>query len=219
MAIKNSALTINFYARDNIANAPKTGDSGNFTMRIIKDGGSATAPTNSVSEPDSTNMPGVYELALTASEMNANFITVSGVSSTSDIEIIPVFIQTEQGDIAGLQSTVDDIETDTQDLQTQIGTAGAGLTDLGGMSTSMKAEINTEVADVLKTDTISELTTTPGANPTFERALMMLYMALRNEADSTDSVTRIKNNSGSVVSQATITESASQVTRGKYQDP
>jgi len=44
-----------------------------------------------------------------------------------------------------------DIETDTQDLQTQIGTAGAGLTDLGGMSTGMKAEVNAE-ADTAVTD-------------------------------------------------------------------
>lgn len=41
------------------------------------------------------------------------------------------------------------IETDTQDLQTQIGAAGAGLTGLGGMSTTMKAQIEQEVADAL----------------------------------------------------------------------
>lgn len=40
-----------------------------------------------------------------------------------------------------------DIETDTA----EIGTAGAGLTDLGGMSTGMKAEVNTE-ADTALTD-------------------------------------------------------------------
>ena len=42
-----------------------------------------------------------------------------------------------------------DVETDTQDLQTQVGTAGAGLTDLGGMSTGMKAEVNAEVDTAL----------------------------------------------------------------------
>ena len=36
------------------------------------------------------------------------------------------------------------IVADTEDIQTQIGTAGAGLTDLGGMSTAMKAEVQTE---------------------------------------------------------------------------
>lgn len=44
-----------------------------------------------------------------------------------------------------------DIETDTQDIQTQVGTAGAGLTDLGGMSTTMKGEVNAEVDTALNT--------------------------------------------------------------------
>lgn len=44
-----------------------------------------------------------------------------------------------------------DIETDTQDLQTQVGTAGAGLTGLGGMSAGMKAEVNAE-CDTALTD-------------------------------------------------------------------
>lgn len=46
-------------------------------------------------------------------------------------------------------SAVSAVETDTQDIQVQIGTAGAGLTDLGGMSTGMKAEVEQEVTDAL----------------------------------------------------------------------
>jgi len=48
-----------------------------------------------------------------------------------------------------ISDQLDAVETDTQDLQTQIGTAGAGLTDLGGMSTGMKAEVQTECDDAL----------------------------------------------------------------------
>ena len=54
------------------------------------------------------------------------------------------------------------IVADTQDIQTQVGTAGAGLTGLGGMSTTMKAQVNTE-ADTALSDydppTRAELTT------------------------------------------------------------
>ena len=49
-----------------------------------------------------------------------------------------------------LQGKLGDIEGDTQDIQTQIGTAGAGLTDLGGMSTAMKAEVEAECTDALE---------------------------------------------------------------------
>ena len=44
-----------------------------------------------------------------------------------------------------IDGIVDNILVDT----TEIGTAGAGLTDLGGMSTSMKAEIESEASDAL----------------------------------------------------------------------
>ena len=53
--------------------------------------------------------------------------------------------------IAALDVVVDRVEADTQDIQTQIGTAGAGLTDLGGMSTAMQAEVN-GAADTALTD-------------------------------------------------------------------
>ena len=43
-----------------------------------------------------------------------------------------------------LTTNLDAVEADTQDIQTQIGIAGAGLTDLGGMSTAMQAEVNAE---------------------------------------------------------------------------
>jgi len=48
-----------------------------------------------------------------------------------------------------LDDDLTNIEADTQDIQTQIGTAGAGLTDLGGMSTGMKAEVEAEATDAL----------------------------------------------------------------------
>lgn len=113
MAIRNQALTVNFLAWDTNANVGKTGDSANFTLRLINDGGTAAAPTNAISEPDSTNLPGVYEIALTAGEMDADFVTLGGVSSTANIVIYPLFITTESGDLAVIDGNVDSILTDT----------------------------------------------------------------------------------------------------------
>jgi len=54
------------------------------------------------------------------------------------------------GDWSGFANTTDSLEairdkqTDIETDTAEIGAAGAGLTDLGGMSTSMKAEVNTE---------------------------------------------------------------------------
>ncbi|MHC4302461.1 MAG: hypothetical protein ACYS7Y_34815, partial [Planctomycetota bacterium] len=76
------------------ANAGKTGDNGNFTLRWIKDGTSA-APTNSPSEVDATNAPGVYKITLTADECTCWIGTLCGKSSTADVSIIPLTVAFE----------------------------------------------------------------------------------------------------------------------------
>ena len=89
-----------------------------------------------------------------------------------------------------------------------------------GFSTQQKADINTEMVDVIFTDTIPELSVgTPAATPTMATAMMFQYMALRNESNSTSSLVQVKNNSGTVISQASVTESASQVTRAQFVSP
>lgn len=70
--------------------------------------------------------------------------TVLGITGTGTPDSTP-----SDGVLKEIQDNVDAVETDTQDLQTQIGTAGAGLTDLGGMSTAMKAEVNAEADTAL----------------------------------------------------------------------
>jgi hypothetical protein len=102
MAIKGQSITISYVAWDAGANAYKTGDVANHALRLIKDGGASAATTNSPSEVDATNMPGVYKLTLTATEMTANAIRVSGKSSTANIVLLGFSdIVTEQGVLPG----------------------------------------------------------------------------------------------------------------------
>lgn len=136
MALKNQSLTVNFLAWDTSNNQGKTGDSANFTLRLVKDGGTPAAPTNAVSEPDSTNMPGIYEITLTAAEMNADFITLHGVSSTANISIIPVFIHTEGGNLDATVSSRLAPTTGGRTLDvTTGGTAGVNLGNVEGTLT------------------------------------------------------------------------------------
>ena len=150
MAIKGNGLTINLYAWDTGNNVPKTEDASNISLYIIKDGGSATSATNSITEPTSANMPGIYELELTSSEMDANFITVGGKSSTSNVVIYPVFIQTEQGELSVLETdilstsaNVDTINTnlisvsaDIDNINTNLLLTSADIQSLNDISTS-----------------------------------------------------------------------------------
>jgi hypothetical protein len=78
-------------AWDTSANAGKTEDNANFTLRWIKDG-TAAAPTNSCSEIDATNLPGIYKITLTAAECTCLIGTLAGKSSTAGVVIIPVTV-------------------------------------------------------------------------------------------------------------------------------
>jgi len=95
MATRAVGMTIQYVAWDTSAGAGKTGDVANHTLRWIKDG-TASAPTNSPSEVDSANCPGIYKITLTSTETDCNIGTLAGKSSTSSVSIIPVTIQFER---------------------------------------------------------------------------------------------------------------------------
>ena len=169
MATRGVEMTLTFTAWDAGSSEPKTGDSGNFTLRWVKDG-TASAPTNSAAELDATNCPGIYTLVITSSEADATLGCLAGKSSTADVSLIPTLIQFERlpnaapggsggvptvnasNHVAGSVTTdalVTTVDSVADGLATTLGTAGAGLTDLGGMSTAMKAEVNAEVDTAL----------------------------------------------------------------------
>lgn len=94
---KNKAnQKIPVYAWDSVNKVPKTGDAGNITARISKDG-AAVAQTNDVNptELNSTYNKGVYLFDITQAESNCNMLVLSAISTTTGVVIEPVFIFTE----------------------------------------------------------------------------------------------------------------------------
>jgi len=95
------------------------------------------------------------------------------------------------GSGATIAANLADIEAQTDD----IGVAGAGLTDLGGMSTGMKAEVNAEVVDVVGTDVIPDSVATDGSRPTMRQALLMIARFLM-EKEVTGTTVSVKKEDG-----------------------
>jgi hypothetical protein len=94
------------------------------------------------------------------------------------------------------------IVADTDELQTD--DVPGLIAALNNIST---ADVNTQVADVMKTDTISEMSQqAPPATPTFEEAVMYLYMALRNKIDVTSALKEFHNDSGTVIWKKTLSD-------------
>lgn len=117
-------------------------------------------------------------------------------------------------DIATVDGNVDSILVDTA----EIGTAGAGLTDLGGMSTGMKAEVNAEVDTALATTTYAEPGQgTPAATASLKDKIGYLYKSWRNKKDNDGSTTQLYADDGTTVDQKqTTSESGGTVTKGEW---
>lgn len=95
MASRAQSITVCYVAWDTVNNIGKTGDVANHTLRWIKDG-TSSAPTNSASEVDATNAPGIYKITLTAAECTCDYGTLAGKSSTANISIMPTHVAFEQ---------------------------------------------------------------------------------------------------------------------------
>jgi hypothetical protein len=124
--------------------------------------------------------------------------TLPASIATIDTNVDAILVDTGTtipGTITTLQSTADAIETDTQDLQTQIGNAGAGLTDLGGMSTAMKAEVQAECVDALQ-ETVPDSIPADGTRPNMQQAAYMILQSLTEFAISGTTIT-VKKPDGS----------------------
>jgi hypothetical protein len=97
-----------------------------------------------------------------ASAMHPNIgITMRGTDSAALASILGAAVGASiSADIAAVKAQTGAIETDTG----EIGTAGAGLTDLGGMSTGMKAEVQVEANDALVANNLDHLMKEPTSN-------------------------------------------------------
>ena len=137
----NTAVTVSLVCWDTVNNVGKTGDASNITLRGVRDGTLFTPSDPSITQVDSTNLPGVYKASLTASENNGTFLTLGGKSSSTGCVIIPVSWSNEltgdafarlgapagasvSADIAAVKSDTGATLTDTNELQTDLANGG-----------------------------------------------------------------------------------------------
>ena len=169
--------------------------------------------------PGVADTPDVNAKLLGAAPVTATTSVTFAAASTVAYTTGPVGSVTNNvggsvGSVTGDTKQTADVAT----LITTVGVAGLGLSDLGGMSTAMKAEVNVEVADVIKTDTIADLAQgLPPATPTFEEAVMYLYSALRNSgiADKTAGEKQFHNDAGTLIWKKAVTKTATDYTEAK----
>lgn len=94
--------------------------------------------------------------------------------------------------------------------------AGNVTGSIGSLATQAKADVNTEVVDVLRVDALAELSTLPSATPTFHHALMFLYQEERNESTQTATLKSVKDSGGTTIAHSNISDDGTTLTKSKY---
>jgi len=93
--------------------------------------------------------------------------------------------------------------------------AHALSTEVSALQDLTASEVNTEVVDVVRTDTASELSAVPGASPSLHEMIQFIYMVLRNEMTQDGSTRTLANDAGTQIGSATDSYVGGTVTRGK----
>jgi len=190
-----------------------SGSVGSVTA-INTTGGAIDLVTLVTTTTTNTDMRGTDSAATAAAlaTVDANVDAILVDTGTT----IPATLGTPAADIS---ADIAAVKVDTAAILVDtavIGVAGAGLTDLGGMSTAMKAEVNVEAKDVLFTDTISELSQgVPATTPSVSAAMMLLYMDLRNKADVTSSTKEVHNDAGTVITKKALSDNGTTYSEAK----
>lgn len=78
-------------------------------------------------------------------------------------------------------------------------------------------QINDEVVDVMRTDTVAEIAAVPASNAPLHTMLQWLYTLVRNKRITTASLDTLRNDAdGADVASATLTHTATTFTKGEY---
>ena len=97
MALRARATTVDYFAYNTSNGTPAVGDGSNHTVYILVDNSTPVQYTGTITEVDSTNLPGLYRISLTSGHTDGYKITVYVRSSTSNVLIHPVEFFTEDG--------------------------------------------------------------------------------------------------------------------------
>jgi len=218
---KNTAYYLAFPMVDKVTTAAfKSGETINDTAYYKDAAGAWTvlAITDTVSEISTT---GMYEIDLTAAEMNHDQIIIK-MTGANSVDAAFVFdTRTELAEDLGngtgkvslltaTQASVDAIEADTNELQTDdVPALIAALNNISSSSvlTQVNAALDTAIAELA----VGSPTTTPS----IRTGIMLMYMRLREklvvQTSATDAV-EIYNSTGTKIASKLISDDGSDYT-------
>jgi len=152
----------------------------------------------------------VYDALIAASDkLQVDAVEISSDSAAADsLELI---VENAKGTDNKIL-----ISTDAQDLSTKLDVRTKVISTDAITADAIKTDAVTEIAAGVTGATLSELAQAqPPSTPTVAQALMLPYMAIRNEETVTATVRNIKNDAGTVITKAALSDDGTTFTKGK----
>jgi len=123
------------------------------------------------------------------------------------------YLAVDAVEISSNTAAADNVEANIANLDGAISSVTAAISGLNDISV---ASVTAGVDDLLRTVTISEMAqAAPPATPTFEEAVMYVYMALRNEVSVTATIKTFSNSAGTVIFKKTLSDDGSTYTEAE----
>lgn len=148
--------------------------------------------------------------------------TIEGKIDTVDTVVDAILVDTGTtipGTIATVDTNVDAILVDTgTTLPAQIvSEIDAVQADIGALNNLSAAQVNAEVVDVIRTDTLAELGAVPAATSTLADKINWLFMQARNTITQTATTQLVKaDDTTTTVATSTISDDGTTATRGEF---
>lgn len=198
-------------AADTVANVTLVATTTtNTDMRGTDSAALASVATEArLAELDAANLPAAVDSRMAEASINTTAGAIDNVTL-----VATTTTNTDMRGTDGANTTVPDA---AGTAQTIIGTGGVSLTDLGGMSTGMKAEVNAEVVDTLNVDTYAEPGQgAPAATTSLIAKINYLYKAWRNKTEQTATTLSLYDDAGTTVDQkSTVSDDGTTFTKGE----
>lgn len=87
----------------------------------------------------------------------------------------------------------------------------------GDLTATMKTSVNDQVVDVVRTDTVTEITAVPAANATLHTMIQWLFSLARNKRTTTATTETLRNDAdGADIGTAAVSDDATTFTRGEW---
>lgn len=221
--IKGQAYRVTFPILD--ADGDLVTGAAGLDSDVSKDGGTFADATSEATEIATSS--GMYYLDLTATEMNADTVSVIVKTTTAGAKTTPIVLYpAESGDIIVNVKEISDDATAANNLELDYdGTGYAKANSIIGTTTTNTdmrgtdaADVNAQVVDVMKTDTTAEMSQgAPPSTPTLEEMIAYLYFRMRNKNEETAIEHSVYDDAGSTkLFKATVSDDGTTLTKAEY---